>query len=181
MASYKYGDMFQESWNRPGTLFIVTGNSTVKSDGSLVMGRGAALELKRRMHGIDRLLGERIRLGGPKDYGFIRLTTEEIHRSLGHWCRAFCDVGLLQVKRHFRDSARPELISLACSMLKDVAKAQPAMAINMNMPGTGCGRLSEAAVLPLLKDLPVNVNIWRFRHEAPKVRTYGTDSEDQGD
>lgn len=180
---FKFGDMFQQPWNKPGSLFVVTGNSTIKSDGSLVMGRGAALELKRRLSGIDRLLGEQIRLHGPGSYGLIVLSPENIKRGLGHWSRAFCSVGLFQVKEHFRDKADPKLIEFSAGLLRDWAKANYGVQINMNMPGTGCGRLSEAAVLPLLNLLPANVNVWRFAHEAPRQRIVvdEPDTEDHGE
>ena len=180
---FKFGDMFQDCWNKPGSLFVVTGNSTVKGDGSLVMGRGAALELKRRLSGIDRLLGEQIRLHGSGSYGLIVLSPENIKGRLGHWSRAFCGVGLFQVKEHFRDRADPKLIEFSAQLLHDWAWANYSVPINMNMPGTGCGRLSEAAVLPLLTRLPVNVSVWRFAHEAPRQRTVVNepDTEDQSE
>jgi hypothetical protein len=45
----KTGDMFRD--RRPNTILIVTANGTINSEGNLVMGRGAALQLKQEFPG----------------------------------------------------------------------------------------------------------------------------------
>lgn len=42
------------------TAFLFTGNSTIKTNGALVMGRGAALEVRDAYPGIDHALGKKI-------------------------------------------------------------------------------------------------------------------------
>jgi len=164
--TFQYGDMFQTAWNQPGTLFVVTGNSYINLRGQLVMGRGAAKALSERVHGIARMFGDLVR-EVPEDYYLLRVPVHTVKECLGHWCRVFCDVGLLQVKRHFRDVGDTALIKEGVTRLASFAKDNPTQAIHMNMPGIGWGRLSERTVLPLLADLPKNVNVWRYSYQAP--------------
>jgi len=177
--TFKYGDMFQETWNKPGTLFMVTTNSTVNRNGKLVMGRGAAKELALRLGGIEKLLGRAVTERGP-EYHLLVITDTVLHEVLGHWHPSFCDVGIFQVKHHFKDKAEPALIEKAAKALAEYAKNNRNQEINLNMPGTGCGLLSEAAVLPLLQCLPSKVNIWRRAYEAPRKPSYEPSSDDQG-
>ena len=55
MPTFRSGEMF-----RAGGFIIVTGNSFLTSEMKLVMGRGAALQLKRKEPGIDLVFGEKI-------------------------------------------------------------------------------------------------------------------------
>ena len=48
-------------WDSKDSLILVTGNSYIRKDGTLVMGRGAALELKTMIPGIDKRLGQKIK------------------------------------------------------------------------------------------------------------------------
>ena len=160
--TFKYGDMFEE-WNKAGTLFLVTANSTIDYKGHLVMGAGAAKTLNLRASKLPKVFGEKIAKKQP--YGLIIFRKKQLEKKLGHWCRIFCDVGVFQVKERYRDPAKPELIEMAATMLQDWATKNPLVQIHLNMPGTGHGRLSEAKVMPLLRGLPTNVNIWRFSHE----------------
>ena len=161
--TFKFGDMFEE-WNKPDTLFLVTTNSVINYRKELVMGAGAAKALHLRAPKLGKAFAERIEKKQP--YGLIVFKKKQLERMFGHWCRLFCHVGAFQVKEHFRDAAKPELIELAAGMLKEWAIDNPNIQINLNMPGIGHGRLTEAQVLPLLQELPASVNIWRFSHEG---------------
>ena len=77
-------------------LYLFTGNSYVKRNGALVMGRGAALEVRDMYPGIDKLLGVHlIHLGL---YGLCLCGTK--HNNLG----------VFQVKRNFADKAELDII-----------------------------------------------------------------------
>jgi hypothetical protein len=56
------------------TAFLFTGNSTVKTNGALVMGRGAALEVRDLYPGVDHMLGRKI-----EPYHVKRLETQHMH------------------------------------------------------------------------------------------------------
>jgi len=47
--------------------------------------------------------------------------------------------------------------------LAEWAIAHPDCRIDLNFPGIGNGRLSPDQVLPLIKQLPDNVHVWRYR------------------
>jgi hypothetical protein len=179
--TFQYGDMFQTAWNRPGTLFVVTGNSSINRHGELVMGRGAAKQLKMRVNGIAQLLGEVLTKYHMNMYGLCVVPSQRMKERLGHWCRVFCDVGVFQVKTRFSNRAEPTIIRHSVAMLERYARENPSLVINMNMPGTGFGHLSEGAVLPYLERLPKTVNIWRFAHEAPRVTTVVNDEPSDQD
>ena len=175
--TFQYGDMFQAEWNKPGTLFVVTTNSTINKKGELVMGRGSAKQLKDRAPGIPGVFGEVLSKYHMNLYGLCVVTSIRFKERLGHWCRIFCDVGAFQVKTRFSNQADPTIIRRSAQLLNEYARKNPALVINMNMPGTGHGRLSEGAVMPHLRQLPKTVNIWRFAHENP-AKPVVTDDQD---
>jgi hypothetical protein len=177
--TFQYGDMFQAGWNQPGTTFVITGNSYINARGKLVMGRGAAKALAMRLPGIAEAFAAVIRHRGSR-YGFFAMTPEILKEYIGVGKILMCRVGVFQVKAFYKDPADPKLIENAVAILNQYARGEPQHVINMNMPGTGWGRLSEAHVLPLLKPLPKSVNIWRFAHEAPRVPVIVKD-EDEDD
>lgn len=171
--TFLYGDMFQSAWNQPGTLFVVTTNSTINQRRELVMGRGAAKQLTLHANGIAKVFGEVLAQYHMNLYGLAVFTRQMLEQKIGHWCRIFCDVGLFQVKTRYNDRADPDIIRHSAAQLLEYAVKNPNLQINMNMPGTGCGRLAEGVVMPHLKQLPKNVNIWRFAHEKPRATTPG--------
>ena len=177
--TFQYGDMFQATWNKPGTLFVVTTNSTINKRGELVMGRGSAKQLKDRVTGIPEVFGEVLKPYHMNLYGLCVVTSGRLKERLGHWCRVFCDVGAFQVKTRFSEKADPVIIRRSAEMLNEYARQHPALTINMNMPGTGHGRLAEGTVMPHLRPLPKTVNIWRFAHENPTRPVVVDESSDQ--
>jgi len=180
--TFRYGDMFQTAWNQPGTLFVVTTNSTINKRGELVMGRGSAKQLTLHARGVAKVFGEVLRQYHMDLYGLCVLTKDLLAEKLGHWCRIFCDIGAFQVKTRFSDRADTNLIRHSATLLLEYAVKHPNLTINMNMPGTGHGHLTEGAVMPYLKPLPKNVNIWRFEHEAPpQTAPIASDDNDELD
>jgi hypothetical protein len=165
--TFQYGDMFQTAWEQTGNLFVVSTNATISKEGKLVMGRGVAEQLKQRVPGIDKVFGEVLRRHHMQLYGLCVLKLDLIKEKLGHWARVFNDVGAFQVKTHFSNRADPIIIRSAADKLREYALLNPKLTIHMNMPGIGYGYLTEGMVMPFLKDLPKNVNIWRFSHQAP--------------
>jgi hypothetical protein len=146
MALFKQGNLFKE---KNGIKFV-TGNSYLTKDLRLVMGRGAALELKTRSPGIDKIFGNIIdkTCGHLRVYGLIK------HDSCG----------VFQVKYNFRDKADLELIKFSAILLADEARKTDQI-IHLNYPGIGNGKLSKDIVRPLLDILPDNVHIWELKEE----------------
>ena len=125
--------------------FIFTGNSYIKANGALVMGRGIAKEVRDRFPGIDIKIGSAIDNHLSK-YGVI----------LGS------KVGVFQVKYHFKDEAKIHLIANSTRKLIAKASEKPQERFDMNYPGIGYGKLHRELVEPLLEDLPNNVHVWTF-------------------
>ena len=137
------GNMFTD--HDAGDYLFVTTNSTIKKDGSLVMGRGAALEAKTRLKHIDKTLGNLIsRHENPSEYGIVMGSS----------------LGAFQVKHHFRDAADLDLIRMSTAKLKELAESNPSISYSLNFPGIGFGWREIDEVLPIIETLPDNVTVW---------------------
>ena len=142
MPIFKQGEMFRASG-----FIIVTTNSFLTSEEKLVMGKGAAWQLKMKVPGIDRIFGKMIneKFSHLGCYGLI------FHRRYG----AF------QVKYMFSEVARMELIRHNTTLLSQIAVKHHRSIFNINYPGIGNGRLKEDQVRPVIEKLPQNVHIWK--------------------
>lgn len=129
-------------------VYIVTTNSYIRREGSLVMGRGAALEATKRIPGIDREAGKIIPHLGTYGLAIVRTPTD--YRA---------GFGLFQVKYMFSDPADLELIKYSADMLTTLATREKKCQFRMNYPGIGFGHLTREDVEPLLSELPDNVTI----------------------
>ncbi len=144
----KTGDMWQDS---KADAILFTANSTVRKDGALVMGRGAAEQAQIRFPGCNMMFGKLIQKTGP-NYGVILLPR-------GHQDHRF--LGAFQVKYHFSDKADIDLIDYSCGMLGLLANIlMPGIRYAVNFPGIGWGRLKREDVLPVISKLPDNVEVW---------------------
>jgi hypothetical protein len=154
------GNMF----NTPTNVYCVTTNQYVTVNGRVVMGRGAAFTAKTLFHGLDYTLGGRIMRHQHSNPG-----TPYYLLYAGEWVRYYGDVSRgvriygFQVKNHFRDDAKLDLIAHSANMLHVVATAlRPQDTYSLNFPGIGNGRLSRKQVMPLLETLPDNVTVWEL-------------------
>lgn len=146
MAIFREGNLFKED----GCKFI-TANSHLTKDLRLVMGRGAAQELKTILPGIDKIFGK------------------IIHRTCGHLglygLIKHDPCGIFQVKYNFRDKADLDLIRFSINLLTGEAK-KTGRIIHLNYPGIGYGQLSKEVIRPLLDILPDNVHIWERKEKT---------------
>jgi len=139
-------------------VVVVTTNSTINQRGELVMGRGAALAMKKAFPGIASEFGARVK-------SFKKWAATEDYLFLNH-LRETKILGILQVKRHFKDTADFELIRQSLDMFRHYARgmkgACPDCRIFLNFPGIGAGKLADRYddILKLLKRLPDNVHVW---------------------
>ena len=140
----------EELWIKtPGlTTYVVTTNASVKTNGELVMGRGAAAQAVARLPRIAKQCGDHIDHG--MTYGFLMIHAPSYSHP---------GFGIFQVKKYWMDDADLGLIAIATSDLLQYAKANPLVNIRMNYPGIGNGKLSRANVEPLLTDLADYVTI----------------------
>jgi hypothetical protein len=149
----KYGDMW-DVWES-SDLFVITGNSYLRKDGCLVMGRGIARQAKDKFKGLNLKLGKIIeREVGHLGKYYLLVSTD--------WKRGR-KLALAQVKTDFSYDADLGLIRGMTSRLNVLAVENKESVINMNFPGIGNGNLSVEQVMPLIETLPDNVNVWRFK------------------
>jgi len=144
MPTFKIGEMF-----RARGFIIVTTNSFLTTEVKVVMGRGAAWQLKRKKPGIEKTFGKMIldTCGHLGRYGLI------FHGNYG----------AAQVKYHFMEMADLDLIEFSMIKLSQEAKRDRKTIFNINYPGIGNGRLKESEVKPALRMLPDNVHVWKKR------------------
>lgn len=131
--------------------FIFTGNSYIKNNGELVMGRGMAKQVADRFLFTPKLIGDVIKslCDHLRFYGFATIVTAPI-------------IGVFQVKKHYKMSAELSIIEKSVSKLKVFADKYSDKRFDMNYPGIGYGGLCKRDVAPLLERLPDNVHIWSF-------------------
>ena len=133
----------------PGGLIAVTTNASIKYNGALVMGRGAAKEAVQRIRDIDLEAGTAIAYAGPM-YGFLPLRMPE-EKKMGF--------GIFQVKKAWNEKAHVKLILNAVMKLREFALEHPEMPIRLNYPGIGNGGLTMDEVEPYLVHLDECANV----------------------
>ncbi len=146
MVKFARADIFKATHN----LILVTTNSYLRTDGALVMGRGAASGLALREPLLPFVFGKMIakRCGHLGVYGLL---------INNHY-------GIFQVKRHYLEDASLDLIKLSAGllapMLAQMQEANPAFTVGMNYPGIGFGNLVKSQVEPLIASLPDSLTIY---------------------
>lgn len=149
------GDMFAAHCH----VLLVTANISLRNNGTLVMGRGAALQLAQKYPGIDAAFGRLIKqhvVTTGIDWGYGVLAFRPNTQSA-------CSVGIFQVKHHWAEAAKIELITASVDVLRRYALQDWAKKkIHLNFPGIGNGGLRRKHVLPLLERLPDNVKVWEY-------------------
>jgi hypothetical protein len=148
-------------WSTKDKAIFVTTNSTIRKDGLLVMGRGAAFEMTQRYRFIPKAFGQKIwsKYGNLSEYGLVSVMYAVEDTILGGF----------QVKKYFRDKATTKSITLSTEKLC-VFAAWYSEGISMNFPGIGYGGLTKEQVLPIVSVLPDNVTIY-YTQEIPRCRT----------
>jgi len=147
----RQGDMFE---SKPDVMLVTT-NAFIRNDGGLVMGRGAAFQLTQKYPEAQAEFGRLVSCWSATNpnqpYGV--LTSFKWEKPV---------LAIFQVKNHFRDEADLGLIENSVRCLTLWAVTKPSVKFAVNFPGIGNGRLSDTAVLPLLKPLPNNVEVWTY-------------------
>lgn len=131
-------------WESNADVILVTANSYLKNDGSLAMGKGAALEMKNRFPKLPHVFGEFIKnkCGHLGFYG-VCISPENNFS------------GVLQTKYHYKDESTIDLIEKS---LMELTEHMDLFAENVgymqnvavNYPGIGFGKLSMDEVEPTL-------------------------------
>ncbi|AFY61856.1 hypothetical protein [Synechococcus sp. PCC 6312] len=138
-------------WKDPAEIVVptVTTNSVIKKDGTLVMGKGTALEAANRDPSIPGLAGDYIQrtCGNLGFYGFIIVN----------------GIGLFQSKTDWKEPSTLSLIQQSATVLQEFIETTGGkVVVAMPIPGTGLGGLNKEDVLNILKTLPDTVHIYEW-------------------
>jgi len=134
-------------------LYLFTGNPIVTREGKLVMGRGAAKEVRNSYSGVDYAFGQILTQKPDANLTWVSLRENQF-------------LGWFRVKDHWQEPAKIELIQASAEELTKAALAKKTYHFHMNFPGIGSGKLEYKDVLPVLQTLPDNVYLYR---EAPQL------------
>jgi hypothetical protein len=138
---------YREPWTLPD-IYLFTGNPIRKRNGAIVMGRGAAQDVRDTYPGVDKVFGDKL-----KNRPLANLVWVTI--------RAKQHIGWFKVKNHWQNKANLELIEASVDDLNRIAFNNPNVTFHMNYPGIGNGHLDVNAVQPLLERLPNNVWVYK--------------------
>jgi len=143
---YKTGNLLDNAYRYD--YLLVTTNSFIKKDNSLVMGRGFAKDIKVAYKGIDKIFGDMTiaKCGHLGFYGIM----------------FYGKFGVFQVKYHYMKAAELDLVQRSTDMLTTIALRQPNKLFGMNCPAIGNGKLHLEDIDPIIRCLPDNVHIWRL-------------------
>lgn len=152
------GDMFLTFLSRHAEghddYLGVTTNAYITKYNSLVMGRGAANQLRKLSKSIE--------------YDFGRLVREKtefpdkVYGPAGVYGVLFKEpFFIFQVKLHYSSDAKTDLIRTSTNELKKVAEQNPDRVYHLNYPGIGYGNLTVELVEDIIRVLPDNVVVWR--------------------
>jgi hypothetical protein len=137
---------YSKPWTLPD-VYLFTGNPIKKKNGAIVMGRGAAKQVRDSYPGIDVVMGRMIKPNMPLAWASV--TNHQF-------------IGWFQVKHHWRAEADVGLIERSAHALAEVAEKRPEITFHLNFPGVGNGGLGADQVLPIIENaLPDNVLVYK--------------------
>lgn len=129
-------------YGQPDTVIVIPTNGDVNRNGECVMGRGLALQAKKRIPGIALELGKEI-----KQQGNVPVFLDHAD------CLSF------PVKHHWFEKADLDLIQQSACILESLAHDYwEAVFVGVRF-GCGNGKLNWKDVKPILESLPDNVLI----------------------
>ena len=129
------GDLWE--YYKQGFWIVIPTNGFVKNNGEAVMGRGLALQAKRRFPDLPAELGKRI-----KEYGNVVFTFYNYH------------VITFPVKHLWWNKAIIKLIKKSCISLREIFRYNPTgIPTPVYLPRVGCGngKLDWKDVKPILE------------------------------
>ena len=127
-------------------IFMFTANSTLKSDGSLVMGAGCAKTVRDTYKGVDKLFGDKI------------VNLQEFNVTFVKWKEQW--LGAFQTKLHWQKLSPLYLVEDSVDKLTRIAKERPTWSFHLPCPAVNHGGQPVEDVLPMLEKLPDNVIIY---------------------
>ena len=134
------GDMFADAYLKIADAICITTNGIVNAKGKCVMGRGVALIAKEKWEGIDKRLGDFIKLNG------------NIVQILWYVPSLRTTIVSFPVKDHWKGKANLKLIETSCKQLKELIDQEGWQRVILPRPGCYNGRRNwDTEVKPILK------------------------------
>lgn len=151
-------------WEYPDAVKCITTNGFVKTNGEAVMGRGCALEAKRKFPGIDKVLGDLIKENG----NVVNLLNWEYYDQTGQ--HLSCILFSFPVKHNWYEKADINLIKQSSEQIANIAAGKdwhswedlakewngvslPHIPIVIPRPGCGNGGLTWEEVKPVIEPI----------------------------
>lgn len=144
-----------EMWNYPADVYLCTTNGVLSGRDELIMGKGSALDMKKKYPNSPKLFGKKILEEATP--GRVNLKYGLIYAELETplpW------IGAFQTKYHYNSRSYIDLIKLSTSMLKQFALFT-SKEIVLPYPGIGNGGLKEENVYEIIQELPDNVIVFK--------------------
>jgi len=138
---------YSTPWRIPN-VYLFTGNPIIKNNGTIVMGRGAAKQVRDTYPGIDGVFAKLISQDPSTNCCFTAINPGQV-------------LGWFKVKDHWADPAELNIIKNSVKDLITIVNTWPMINFHMNYPGIGNGRLSESEVESIINMLPNNVLIYK--------------------
>lgn len=139
-----YGNLFNNLDNYDYACF--TANSTIKADGSLVMGAGSAKVVRDKFPGSDVQFGKLIT--HFSEFNLMHLPNTKIVA--------------LQTKIDWKEDSPLGVIENSINALRDYALKYPQVRLATVFPGINNGNRSEDELYDLINTLPDNVDVWKL-------------------
>lgn len=122
-------------WALPADFRCITTNGALRRNGNAVMGKGLALEARRRYHDIEAILGSLINRYGNHVF------------HLGYNLISF------PTKYHWKQDSDIQLIKRSAQELVTLLKDNPAKRVLLTRPGCGNGNLQWPDVKIAIQDI----------------------------
>lgn len=124
----------EDFWTVQADLRCITTNGALRRNGNAIMGKGIALEARRRYNNVEAILGSFINRYGNHVF------------SLGYELISF------PTKYHWRLDADIQLIKRSAQELVTLLKNNPAKRVLLTRPGCGNGSLKWSDVKVVIQD-----------------------------
>lgn len=138
---------YSTPWTLPN-VYLFTGNPVIKNNGAIVMGRGAAKQVRDSYLNIDIAFGNAIQDKPDNHIVWVILPNNQY-------------IGWFKVKEHWANPAIISVIQESIDELRIIADKNLDLNFHMNYPGVGNGKLDVGSVQHMLEVLPENIFIYQ--------------------
>lgn len=122
-------------WSIPADLRCITTNGALRRNGNAIMGKGIALEARKRYHDIEAILGSLINKYGNHVF------------HLGY------DIISFPTKYHWKQDSDIRLIERSAQELVTLLRDNPAKRVLLTRPGCGNGNLQWSEVKAVIQEI----------------------------